>query len=79
MKSIRVFYSDLSGKFYATNAYKEVRPGIVEVTGQKFDVTQDIARIIVEKNVTFTERIDQENCAKNSADPGLGTEITACP
>ncbi len=60
MKPIRVFYSDLSGKFYATSAWKEIKPGIVEVTGKKFDVTQDIASIIIEKDITFTERTDLE-------------------
>lgn len=60
MKPIKVFWSPLSRKFYASRAYKEIKLGIVEITGQKFDVTQDIARIIVEQNVTFTERKDQE-------------------
>ena len=55
MKPIRIFYSDLSNKFYATSFYKEVKPGIVEITGKKYDVTQDIARIIVGRGVTFTE------------------------
>jgi hypothetical protein len=60
VKPIKVFWSPLSRKFYASRAYKEIKLGIVEITGQKFDVTQDIARIIVEQNVTFTERKDQE-------------------
>ena len=55
MKPIRIFYSDLSHKFYASSAWKEVKPGIIEITGKKFDVTQDIASIIVEREVTFTE------------------------
>ena len=60
MKRIRVFWSPLSRKFYASRAYKEIKPGIVEITGEKFDVTQDIAAAIVENNVTFTERKEQE-------------------
>ena len=58
-KPIRIFYSDITGIFYATRAYRETKPGIVEVTGEKFDVTQDIARIIVEKGVRFAPRRDQ--------------------
>ena len=52
-KPIRVFYSDLTGKFYATRAYKELPGGVIRITGEKFDVTQDIAGIIVHRGVTF--------------------------
>lgn len=52
-KPIRVFYSVLSRRFYATRAYREVKPGVVEVTGEKYDVTNDIAGIITEHSVTF--------------------------
>lgn len=53
-KPIRVFYSVLSRRFYATRAYREVRPGVVEVTGEKFDVTNDIAGIIEREGITFS-------------------------
>ena len=53
-KPIRVFYSVLSQRFYATRAYREVQPGIVEVTGDKFDVTDDIAGIIQREGITFS-------------------------
>lgn len=56
MKPIRVFWSPLSRKFYATRAYKEEKPGLVTVTGEKFDVTQDIASVIVENDITFSEK-----------------------
>lgn len=52
-KPIRVFYSVLSQRFYATRAYREVKPGVVEVTGQKFDVTNDIACAIEREGITF--------------------------
>ena len=55
-KPIRVFYSDLSQRFYATRAYKEVKPGVVEVTGDKFDVTDDIARIVSIRNISFSPK-----------------------
>jgi hypothetical protein len=53
-KPIRVFYSVLSQRFYATRAYRQVKPGVVEVTGEKFDVTNDIAGIIQREGVTFS-------------------------
>jgi len=59
-KPIRVFYSELTRQFYATRAYKIDSKGRVEVTGEKFNVTQDIARIIVAHGVTFTERKKDE-------------------
>lgn len=55
-KPIRVFYSELTGQFYATRAYKIDSKGRVEVTGQKFNVTQDIARAIVQNGVEFKEK-----------------------
>ena len=55
-KPIRVFWNPLSQKFYASRAYKQIKPGIVVITGEKFDVTHDIAEAIVENNVTFTEQ-----------------------
>lgn len=53
-KPIRVFYSVLTQRFYATRAYREIKPGVVEVTGEKFDVTNDIAAIIEREGVTFS-------------------------
>lgn len=57
-KPIRVFYSTLSQRFYATRAWREVpdRPGVIEVTGEQFDVTDDIAGIIKQHDIVFTER-----------------------
>lgn len=53
-KPIRVFYSVLTQRFYATRTYREIKPGVVEVTGEKFDVTNDIAAIIKREGVTFS-------------------------
>jgi hypothetical protein len=58
-KPIRVFYSELSGRFYATAHYKEhIHPDSkfshVTVTGEKFDVTNDIARAIKHYDIEFT-------------------------
>jgi len=62
-KPIRVFYSKLSGRFYASRAYKQVKPGIVEITGQKFDVTDDIAEAVIDEKIVFTKV--KENDVKN--------------
>lgn len=52
-KPIRVFYSHLSKRFYASRAYK-IKGGVAIVTGEKFDVTDDIANLIVQNEITFT-------------------------
>jgi hypothetical protein len=54
-KPIRIFFSPLSRRFYATRAYKEISPGVVEVTGDKFDVTDDIADIVERYKVEFAQ------------------------
>ena len=58
-KPIRVFYSQLSGRFYATSHYKEtVKDDVSQfvVTGKKYDVTDDIAFIEEEYGAeAFTE------------------------
>ena len=33
-KPIRVFFSPVTRRFYATRTYKEISPGSIEVTGQ---------------------------------------------
>ncbi len=53
-KPIRVFFSPLTRRFYATRAFREIKPGVVECTGEKFDVTNDIAAIIEREGVTFS-------------------------
>jgi len=53
-KPIRVFWSPLTRRFFATRTYREISPGVVECTGERFDVTNDIASIIERESVTFT-------------------------
>lgn len=55
-KPIRVFFSELSRRFYATRAYRIDDNGMVTVTGEKFDVTDDIAALIERHGVTFKVR-----------------------
>ena len=54
-KPIRVFWSPLSRRFYATRAWREVsgHPGVVECTGERFDVTDDIAGVIEREQIEF--------------------------
>ena len=60
-KPIRIFWSGLSRRFYASRAYKQVEPGIIEITGEKFDVTDQIADLIVKNYLVFTPRETEPN------------------
>jgi len=55
-KPIKVFYSELSGRFYASQRYKVWPSGLVEITGEKFDVTNDIGVVIEKYALEFTVR-----------------------
>ena len=52
-KPIRVFYSPLSQRFYATRSYTDDGNGLITVTGEKFDVTDDIAGLIERYGLEF--------------------------
>lgn len=52
-KPIRVFWSPLTRRFYATRAWRECKPGVIECTGERFDVTNDIAGIIEQEQIEF--------------------------
>ena len=54
MKPIRVFWSPLGRRFYASRAYKQIKPGVVRITGEKYDVTDDIAAQIVKHDLVFS-------------------------
>lgn len=56
-KPIRVAYSTLTDRFFAFSKYRsETRGGreIITVTGEKYDVTRDIARAVVENRIEFS-------------------------
>jgi hypothetical protein len=59
-RPIRVFYSVLSERFYATRAWREITATngkrFIEVTGEKFDVTDDIAGLITQHEIEFSVR-----------------------
>ncbi len=52
-KPIRVFYSILSERFYATRTYTIDDRGLVTVTGERFDVTDDIAGVVLKHDIEF--------------------------
>ena len=54
-KPIRVFYSTLSGRFFATAHYREARDHVV-ITGKKYDVTNDIGRAVCEHDIEFSPK-----------------------
>lgn len=53
-KPIRVFYSELSGRFYASQHYRQEANGVVVITGRKYDVTNDIGAAVTKHDITFT-------------------------
>ena len=53
-KPIRIFWSILGQRFYASRAYK-IEGERVLITGDKFDVTDDIAEAIIAHEITFTK------------------------
>ena len=66
-RPIRIFYSTLSNRFYATSHWREVKSPrsrassppnevVFQVTGEKFDVTDQIASLIDQHQLTFTMR-----------------------
>ncbi len=55
-KPIRIFFSPLSRRFYASRAYRDEGNGNVTITGEKFDVTNDIAGLIEQHKVEFKVR-----------------------
>lgn len=56
-KPIRVFFSPLSRRFYASRAYRVEKDGkLITITGEKFDITNEIAALIEEHDVKFAKR-----------------------
>jgi hypothetical protein len=57
LKPIRIFYSELSQRFYASRAWRTVKTTndkeIVEITGQKFDVTDELGALITKHKIEF--------------------------
>jgi hypothetical protein len=52
-KPIRVFWSELGKRFYASQHYK-TDGSRVTITGQKFDVTDDIAQAVIAHDLVFS-------------------------
>lgn len=60
-KPIRVFYSTLTGRFYASQHYREDERGFVVITGKKYDVTSDIGQAVTEHDLEFTAVEEEED------------------
>ena len=72
-KPIRIFWSPLSQRFYASRAYKEVKPGVVEITGQQFDVTADIAALVIKNDIIFWDESNPKSKQRGSNGLELGS------
>lgn len=57
-KPIRIFWSPLSNRFYASNKYQLRGNGNVVITGEKYDVTDQIANLIDENGIVFEKKSD---------------------
>ncbi len=55
-KPIKIFYSTLSNRFYASRAYRVEPNGFVTITGEKFDITDDIGGLIEKHGITFSPK-----------------------
>ncbi len=55
-RPIRVFYSEISGRFYASQHYRQTSPTDVTITGVKYDVTNDIGAAVTKYGLEFTKR-----------------------
>ena len=51
-KPIKIFFSPLTSRFYASRTYKQ-EGNVFTITGEKFDVTNDIAELIVRHGIKF--------------------------
>lgn len=52
-KPIRIFFSELTRRFYASAHYQIGKNGFTTITGKKYDVTNEIAGLIEQHNVEF--------------------------
>ncbi len=62
--SIHVAWSPFSQRFYAFRAYKRINQETIEVTGEKFDVTDEIAAAVLKHNIEFWKDNDEKLKAK---------------
>ena len=51
MAKMRLFFSPLTGQVYASQAYREMKghPGVFNITGNKYDVTDDFLDIVTKR------------------------------
>jgi hypothetical protein len=54
-KTIRIFWSPLSQRFYATRSYRDAGDGLVTVGSNNDDVTNDIVGLIKEHRISIAD------------------------
>ena len=59
-KPIKIFFSELGNRFYASDRWKEEGNGVVIITGKKYDVTDDIARLIKHYGISFKPKPNED-------------------
>ena len=62
-KPIRIFWSELGQRFYASQHYK-IEGERATITGQKFDVTEDIAHNVVTYGIEFSKCREKKEALK---------------
>ena len=83
-KPIRVFCSMLTGDatFYASQHYREMTNDKGEIigyriTGQKYDVTQDIAAAIVQNDIEFVPVSEPHGAASEAEVDALRAQVSS--
>ena len=61
MKDIRLFFSSLTKHVYASSSYKEYDDGLIEITGKKYDVTEQVKQISEQMRVKC-RKIHHDGC-----------------
>jgi hypothetical protein len=54
-KPIKVFWSELGQRFYASQHYRQEGTRVT-ITGEKFDVTPDIAAAVIAHDIVFSKK-----------------------
>lgn len=68
-KPIHIFWSDLSHRFYVSRHYKEISPGNVLITGEMFDVTDELSALVAKYQIKFKPAIVCPRCGRTSYHP----------
>lgn len=70
-KPMRLFQSPFSGRYYVTKSYRQVNEKTIEVTGAKWDVTDDVLAIL--SRLSSQSETQRDKNAPGSSDGVTGT------